>query len=292
MKNLFTPFLLFILAFITSCTAQKNVVQTPELEKTLLWEVSGNGLEKPSYLFGTFHMMCKDKFMIKDKVQNALAKTEQTVLEINFTDMSQMADMQKMMIADKKLSERMTPEETERFKAGLAKLGMKFEDVDQFAPMALYSTLMMKYFECPAQDLKSLDMELMQATLAKGKSIEGLETIKKQIEVFEKYLTIDELIKFVEEFDKGKALMQVMLNDYLAEDINKVSAIMHSEEHMSKEQQEIMLDGRNIDWLTKMPEMMKTKSTFFAVGAGHLPGDKGVIKLLRDKGYTVKPILN
>lgn len=67
---------------------------------------------------------------------------------------------------------------------------------------------------------------------------------------------------------------------------------MHSEEHMSKEQQEIMLDGRNIDWLTKMPEMMKTKSTFFAVGAGHLPGDKGVIKLLRDKGYTVKPILN
>lgn len=256
MKNVFTALSLFMLAFLTSCSPQQKLTEKTASENSLLWEISGNGLEKPSYLFGTFHMMCKDRFLIKDKVTSALEKTEQTVLEINFSDMSQMTEMQKVMIAEKRLSEQMTPAETERFSAGLEKLGLKLEDVDQFSPMALYSTLMMKYFSCPPQDLKSLDIELMQQTLVQGKPLGGLETIQQQVKIFKDYLTINEMIKFVENFDKGKLQMETMLTDYINEDLDKISEQMHSAEHMTEEQQAIMLDNRNIDWLTKMPDMM------------------------------------
>ena len=59
---------------------------------------------------------------------------------------------------------------------------------------------------------------------------------------------------------------------------------------MDDEEQHFMLDARNKKWIQKMPEMMSQHSVFFAVGAAHLPGDNGVINLLKKAGYTVKSI--
>jgi hypothetical protein len=61
---------------------------------------------------------------------------------------------------------------------------------------------------------------------------------------------------------------------------------------MNGEDKKIMLDNRNMNWIPKMSAIMKKEAVFFAVGAGHLSGDYGVINLLRNAGYTVKPILN
>ena len=61
---------------------------------------------------------------------------------------------------------------------------------------------------------------------------------------------------------------------------------------MNEKSRKCLLEVRNENWMVKMPDMMKDKSTFFAVGAAHLLGEQGMINLLRKKGYVVKPILN
>lgn len=292
MKNLMRIFAFFLLAFLTSCAANSGTTKNEVTDSTLLWEITGNGLEKPSYLYGTFHMMCGDQFTFPAKLDRVMQNTEQTVLEINFSDMAQMAEMQKFLLADKKLSETYTAAELVRFRKGIADYGMKLEDVDQFSPMALYSMLTMKFFDCAPTEMKIADMEIMQKTIAQGKKVDGLENIAMQAETFSKYLSPTELLKMVESYEKSKDQTNHMLNLYLKEDTAALSALMHDETQMTKDQQKVLLDNRNINWLTKMPAMMKDKPTLFAVGAGHLIGDQGVITLLREKGYTVKPIMN
>ena len=61
---------------------------------------------------------------------------------------------------------------------------------------------------------------------------------------------------------------------------------------MDEKSKPVMLDNRNSNWVKDMPAMMKNESVFFAVGAAHLAGEKGVIQLLQKAGYTVKPIIN
>lgn len=290
MTNYFSAFLIFFLGIFGTANAQ-NAAKKGSTENTLLWEVTGNGLSKPSYVFGTFHMMCKDQFVFPGKLNYVLDNTEATVLEINFTDQEQMARMQNMMIANKKLSEQYTADEIDRFKKGIADYGMKLEDVDQFSPLALYSTLSMKFFDCAPDQMKAIDLEIMMKSLSKGHKIDGLETIDFQAKTFRKYLSPQELLKLVENFEKNKKQTQEMLSFYRKEDIQQLSKLMHNEELMNKEQQAVMLDERNSNWIEKIPEIMQAQPTLFAVGAGHLPGEKGILKLLRDKGYKVKPVM-
>lgn len=289
MTNYFSAFFILFLGFFSTGFAQ-TVKESNS--NTLLWEVSGNGLEKPSYLYGTFHMMCSDRFVFPEKLSKVLNSTEQTVLEIDFTNQEQMMQMQTLMLAEKRLTETFTKVEQERFKKGIADYGMKLEDVDQFSPIALYSMLSMKFFDCAPTEMKMLDLEIMQKTIAAGKKIDGLETVSMQAETFKKYLSPQELLKLVETFDKSKKQTNDMLNLYLKEDVAALSELMHDDKQMTKEQQKVLLDDRNINWMNKMPQMMSEKSTLFAVGAGHLVGEKGVITLLKQKGYTVKPIFN
>src|SRR5690606_16752598 len=71
------------------------------------------------------------------------------------------------------------------------------------------------------------------------------------------------------------------LYDYMLSDKNVITS-----EHLDK-----MLDNRNKNWIQKIIEFANEQRVFFGVGAGHLPGDNGVINLLRKEGYTVKPVM-
>lgn len=89
---------LLSLNFITSNAQDKS----SNKENSLLWEISGNGLSKPSYITGTFHILCSKDFEIKSKVLKALEKSDNFVMEINYTDPAEMMSLQKMFKADKK----------------------------------------------------------------------------------------------------------------------------------------------------------------------------------------------
>ena len=80
-----------------------------------------------------------------------------------------------------------------------------------------------------------------------------------------------------------------LMDVYRNQDLDKMQEMTAGEEGMS-DYIDLLLYNRNANWAKKMPAIMKSKATLFAVGAGHLGGEKGVINLLRQAGYTVRPV--
>ena len=125
-----------------------------------------------------------------------------------------------------------------------------------------------------------------------NKEIYGLETVEDQMQVFEDIpyeSQLDDIIEMLQDGDATQEYYDQMIDTYKAEDLNALIKMLN-EYYENPEEAKILLDNRNIKWIPKIGEYAKDKSTFFAVGAGHLPGDNGVIKLLKKAGYKVKPV--
>ena len=280
--------LLFISLSIFSVKAQ-------ELEDSTLWKIEGNGLEKPSYLFGTIHITC-DATLEAD-VKKALAETTQIVMELDMDDPTMQSKMmQGMYFKDgKTLKDFVTEEEYKSIDSlFINNMGMSVKLLENVKPFFLSSMFYPKMIDCPMQ---SFELELTKVASEQNEEILGLETIEEQLKVFDDIPLEDQykdLVRMAEgSLEKDKVTFSKMLNIYKDEDINALIDIMNDDTNstMSKHQ-DVLLEQRNKNWISKIGEYAKEQPTFFGVGAGHLPGKNGVIQLLRNGGYTVTAVLD
>lgn len=280
--------LLFISLSIFSVKAQ-------ELEDSTLWKIEGNGLEKPSYLFGTIHITC-DATLEAD-VKKALAETTQIVMELDMDDPTMQSKMMQGMYLkdDKTLKDFVTEEEYKLIDSlFINNMGMSVKLLENVKPFFLSSMFYPKMIDCPMQ---SFELELTKVASEQNEEILGLETIEEQLKVFDDIPLEDQykdLVRMAEgSLEKDKATFSKMLKIYKDEDINALIDIMNDDTNstMSKHQ-DVLLEQRNKNWISKIGEYAKEQPTFFGVGAGHLPGKNGVIQLLRNAGYTVTAILD
>ncbi|MBO3698161.1 TraB/GumN family protein [Roseivirga sp. E12] len=276
-----------LVAFILNGAAQET--------KTLLWEISGNGLQKTSYLFGTIHLMCKEDFVISDGVKDAFAKAEQIALEVDLDNPSEMQAFQAGMVDmagfDYKgtLSEKDYNRLDEVMKANY---GQGMATMRIMKPFGIMSALYGEMMACGTPE----SYELSFITMAKGqnKEVLGLESAASQVALFDN-IPVEEQIGWLSDMlgDSGdsKTEWNQMVASYKAQDLKALYASMGESPEYAKYEKEL-LDDRNNAWIPKIAELAKDKSTFIAVGAMHLAGGSGVIKLLREAGYTVKPMTN
>lgn len=286
MKNLFTLAIVAItLIFGGTVTAQ---TKSPKLENSLLWEVSGNGLSKPSYLYGTIHMICSGDYFLSDKTKKAFDASEKLVLEVNFDDPKELADMQQMTMGKEPLSKRLTPEQLSKLDALLKKsAGMTVQQVDAFSLMSVMSLILSKSFECT--DMKFYELDFIASAKKRKEQIGELETVKSQFKSFEDAYSDNEMIAMLEESDTE--LMNEMVAAYKQEKLEDLYKIITADNVMNDKAKQYMLYERNINWVKALPEMMKKESLFVAVGSAHLAGDLGLINLLKKAGYNVKPVM-
>jgi uncharacterized protein YbaP (TraB family) len=283
MKKLFTFILGLTLLFTNLCFAQKDA--------STLWEISGNGLKQPSYLQGTMHMMCAKDFQLKQKTLDALAKVQKLVLELDYTNQAEMTSMQKMMQADKKLSEQLSANEKEELREVLKLYNTTLEKVDSYTIQALYSLIGQKAIPCPQTEVKMFEIELLTKAAKSGKTFGGLEKVADQIDALGDSYNIKETIRQLKAGDEYAILAQEMIKAFNEENLVILDKLLKDKRFMSKKQEDLMLNRRNINWVSNaMPAMMEKESVLFAVGSGHLWGEQGMIKLLQAKGYTVSPI--
>lgn len=285
MKNVFKSIVaLAVLVFCTSAAAQ-----TLKTENSVLWEVSGKGLEKPSYLFGTVHMICEKDFVMKPKVLDAFSKTSKLALEVNMGDQNEINLMQQIAVSKEPLSKKLTVKQLEQLEEVLQKNGgISLAQVDNYTLETVMSLLFVKSFGCP--DLKFYEMEFISKANESKKLVVGLEKAIEQINFLSESFTDDELISYLQKINAD--MSNTMVKDYKNEDINSLYEMTTTKEMMSANTKNILLDKRNANWLKIMPGLMQKESVFFAVGAAHLAGELGVINLLKKAGYTVKPIMN
>lgn len=104
--------------------------------------------------------------------------------------------------------------------------------------------------------------------------------------------TPKKIIRQLKEGDFYKELFAEMIQAYKDEDLQKLSCLVSDRRYMSEEAEKAMVINRNHNWVNKIPAMIKDKSVFFAIGAGHLPGKNGILQLLEKGGYIVNPLFN
>ncbi|EHQ43376.1 TraB/GumN family protein [Myroides odoratus] len=282
MKRLFLLHFLFICTFFTSFAQE-------QLPKSILWEISGNGLVESSYLLGTFHLVCTEDLHVADKVLTAIEAVDQIALEVNLADIDELMSIQELMVSNTTLSSQLTEEEQEEFRTLLkSKYAIDLEVVDHFPPILAMSMLAVKDIPC---EVTGYDMEILNVGLSKKKYFLGLERFKDQIEITNRIYTAKEILTQLREKEETTADFEMMVAAFNQEDIEMLYQMATDSKSLSAEGKTLLLDNRNRAWIEKMIDLMPKERTLFAVGAGHLAGEVGVIALLREKGYTVKAIL-
>ena len=286
MKNLFKSIVVLV-AFLCSTNNQAQTKLAP-LENSLLWEISGNGLAHPSYVYGTVHMICSSDYFLSEKANNALQASKKLVLEINITDPNELKTMESMMMAKEPLDKTLNAMQLSKLEEILKKAGgISVEQVNSYSLSAVMSLLSMKSFGCT--DLKFYEMEFMADFKKRNLEVVGLELIKSQLSSLEKAYTNEEMLKMLGEISIAQTTN--LVQDYKNEDINSLYIDITDEKVMNKKTKYEIIDKRNIDWISKITALMKKESVFVAVGAAHLPGEFGVLHLLKKAGYKVSPIL-
>ncbi|WP_426481429.1 TraB/GumN family protein [Chryseobacterium sp. R2ACT005] len=288
MKNLVKIGFAALLSVSTITTKAQNTNKNNE--NSLLWEVSGNGLSKPSYITGTFHILCSKDFEIKPKVLKALEKSDTFVMEINYTDPAEIMALQKMFKTDKKISEQLSPEEAKELNTILANYGTDLKSIDSSSPQALYALLSTKAIPCPQSEVKLYEMELLQKAIKDKKNIKGLEKVEDQMKSINEAYDLKSTITQLKMGKEYEIVFRQMIEAFKSENVQSLYSLFKDERFMNAQQEKAMLTNRNQNWVKTMPEMMKKESSFFAVGGSHLMGENGIIPLLQSKGYTVKPV--
>jgi uncharacterized protein YbaP (TraB family) len=276
-------------------TKQAKLVTNPD-DNTLLWEVSGKGLKKSSYLFGTFHLMCKDDILISDQLKTAITNTELLYLEMDMDDPSILLGgfLMMNMKDGKKLEDLYTPEEyvklTTFFKDSLQMpIGFLQTTKPFFLAAMLYPKMM------PCKTMSGVEEELMKIAKQQKKEIKGLETLEFQSSVFDSIPYEEqakELLKSIDSMATYRVYFDKMINVYKTQQLQEIESLFKDSEFGMESHQDILLDNRNKNWVGQLKTIMAEKSVFVGVGAGHLVGKQGLISLLRKEGYTLTPLLN
>ncbi len=279
----------------------------------LLYKISGKDLKSPSYIVGTYHLAPVSFVNNIDGIQDALSNTEQVCGELDISDMKKPENMQKMATAmllpdGKTLKSILTQDEYTRLNKLLKDLTnadmsnpMVEAQFGNITPQALNTqlSLLMSLKRARGFDpTQSFDDYFQKFAKRNNEPVIGLETVDKQIEILFKSIPLERqkqlLMCLVDNTEYYDMITERLTDAYFAQDMEKLEQVLNEKRNDScddtKEEHAILFDNRNTDWAAKMPAIMNDKPTFFAVGVGHLPGEKGVLNLLKQAGYEVENV--
>ena len=272
-----------IFLFSITCIAQQKY-------QSLLWEISGNGLEKPSYLYGTMHVSKKVAFRLDDVFYKALEESDCIALESDPTTWP--GFNYDMMVSEMAYYNNYRTE----FYTNLFKLTHPEE-------MAVRGSVRMDnnavnaylYRKNNASDNFEeetyLDMFIFQAGKKNNKEIYALEDLAES-----RYLTtkaaynsdkkdLDPWIQKLFSKENPYLIQENLYRDRNLDLLDSIGAGVNTEFY-----RENMLYIRNENMVNSLQKLMPKKSVFAGVGAAHLPGEKGMINMLRERGYKVKAL--
>jgi len=282
--------------------AMTKEVKDEKLANALLWKISGKKLTKPSFLFGTIHIIDKDDFFLPDGTLGAIEESEKMVFEINMEDMSDMSAamglMQKAFMKDNlTLKDLLSADEYKMVGDHFKKIGFPLMFLERIKPMFLtvFASGDMDPMAMQSGKIKSYEMEFMEMAKDSKMPMGGLETIDFQMSVFDSIpykAQAEMLVESIQSGDTGTDQFKQMVDIYKSQDLNAMQEMFAAEQGGLEGYDDILIVGRNKNWIPQMVEMMAIQPTFFAVGAGHLGGEYGVINLLKDEGYTLTPFIS
>jgi hypothetical protein len=279
---MFRPYVFFFLLISNFTFAQ---------DKGLLFEISGNNLQKPSYIFGTMHLLCEGDFEMSEEMISKIQYSEILAMEMDLDDPTMAFKMigKMKMKGDTSLSDLMPKARYDSLKSYLKdSLNLPPMMFQKTKPFLIYSLILTKLLPC-----KTLMLENEIMNIGKGKKLLGLETLDFQMGLMDKMsyqLQADYLLETLSDKKKSIREFREMAEAYKKRDLEILLKSIDAEKGMMADFENEMLHKRNMAWIPEIKKLISEKTTFIAVGAGHLGGQKGVLQLLKNEGYTLKVI--
>lgn len=278
---------------VLACAQQQKSSKTT-VGNTLLWKISGNGLTRPSYLFGTIHLLCADDAALSDNMKDVIRNADEVYFEVDMDNlMDMLGAMNKMkMKGDTTLKDLLKEEDYEKVKAYFQERGSQvpFYMLERYKPILAASLL--EGGSLPCENTAIMEQVIMTEAKENEKRIRGLETMAFQAGILDSIpykLQAEQLLKYVEDAGSSDTELSEMWKAYNDQDLKKLEELLIKSDVGVNNYTDLLLYHRNHNWVEKLKSLLPEKSLLIAVGAGHLPGERGVINLLRKAGYTLTP---
>lgn len=282
MKNILT-YSLFIIFLSLFTQAQQN---------TLLYSIKSKGT-KTSYIFGTVHMIADTAYYFPAKLDKLLGKSDVLVLEID--NISDQAKAKQLLLLDSgTVFDIFTQVQADSVVAwGSKLLGMKPDlfrkSFGQMKPFVLMQIGIQAQMNARS---RSYEMELMSKARENRLPVKGLESMEYQFGLFENIpdsSLVNMIMEGIRHPEDADEMQRDLTRLYMNKDTEGLAQLIESSEGIHGTA-ETLLYQRNSNWIPVMTNFMQNESCFFAVGAGHLGGEKGVLQLLKNAGYTITPV--
>jgi hypothetical protein len=299
----FLASLLSVFFFTQMVLGQSDSDFTPT-EKALLWKITGKDVSKASYLYGTIHIIEKKDFNLTESLEKALTKSKRIAFEIDMKEMTSLTTQfslitKAFMHGGKTLKDLLSEEDYVFVSEKMEEKGLPVSMFGRLKPMFLSMMLSNEDegggMSTKGSKMTSVEMELYKITRKNKIPSAGLETAAYQMSVFDSIPYEDQanmLVEGLRSADGGSDELERMMEMYRDQDIAGMQSIISEEGEGMAEYEDRLLNDRNANWIPVMRSMMRREPTFFAVGAGHLGGPKGVIALLRKEGFKVEPVID
>ena len=258
----------------------------------LLYEIKSKDGQHTSYLFGTIHMMPKEQFNIDSTLTAAFNKSSVIAMEVDLNmDLAQKIELAKETILPegKTLRNICTDAQYQLiYTYALDSMHMskkKFKRYSRLKPFFFSSVMLQESLE----DTKSYELEFGEMAKKGSKKTMGLESIQVQMQTINTVSLEDQVRMLIDGMNQTQGY-DAMLSNYLSESIDALYIDIITESEGFPNFVENFLNKRNTQWIPVITDQIERENTFIAVGAGHLPGPKGVLELLRAQGYSLTPI--
>jgi uncharacterized protein YbaP (TraB family) len=253
-------------------------------------------MARPSYLFGTFHLICKSDLPFGKNIDKALSAVNCLYMEMDMDnpDVMQGGMDMAMMKGNRKLNDLYTADEFVRVKKFLKdSVGIPFSMLQKMKPMSVEAMLYAKMLNCAVPT--GVETELVIKAKKLKKEIYGFETASFQAAVLDSIPETTQaknLLQIIDSMEQVKTYFNETLALYKSQQLDSLLKAASSYDFGTDASMNTLLYNRNKNWVKQLKIIFKKQAVFIAVGAGHLPGKNGLIDLLRKEGYIVKPLTN
>lgn len=270
----------------------------------ILYKVEKKGSDKVSYLLGTHHfapLSVVDSIEDLPGIMKSIDKLYGEIDMMKMTDPALMISMQKALTApaDSTLDKLLPPSQLDSVRNvwnEYVGTMVPFDMMKLMKPAVISSQLAAAMCQKALPDfnpMEGIDITMQNRARELGKEVAGLETMDFQMDMLygQPLERQAENLMLTIRNAAEEGIKAVELTDaYLNHDISKILDLMIQAEYEDSEMADKMIFSRNSNWVAQLVEELPSKSIMVVVGAGHLPGDKGVIEGLRKAGYAVTPM--
>ena len=284
----------FLLLFFSSFG--HGILYAQKIPSTLLWKISGNGLEKPSYLYGTMHLTDERVFNLGDSLYKAIENSDGFAMEIDPDALTEMMidEAKKSILEARKIKDMLSEKEFKKYGPALSRKLNKDEDDITTEDVFREKNKWVEESYRKGKMITFLDTYLFDIARRQGKWTGGVEDIddhKNALDYLIDESDIQELAADIdnENDERGAVTMEQMIKYYTDNNLNAIDSISGFQDSLFHD---ALLTSRNKKMAMRMDSLGRERSMVFAVGAAHLPGSDGVIALLKQKGFTVTPVFS